>query len=292
MPCEPEVSSAPTTSLARQGQGRTVLASSSTASGLLQGSHWGAATAPSPARNTPALEHRDTCFLPGPWPAAMAVLFPAQLTLQAAGLFPLSVLPTRTAGRWAATGRAHRCPGCRGLRSRMFPQSCPPRQAPCSSHAAAMTQQRAAESSGKSPAVPSSLPRLTTLSHHQLTGSVFRASNCAPAFWLASASRPAGLAAAAVGPCAAASSCCCGASSCAFFTSEPGPVSVVMAAGHLALRHTRRVRCHPSIRGLRTPAGQPGMPQLHGPVWDLLVSAPLPAYADLLPDTQLPGHTR
>lgn len=63
-----------------------------------------------------------------------------------------------------------------------------------------------------------------------------------------------------MGPCTAASSCCCGASSCAFFTSEPGPVSVVMAAAHPALlpSPTRRdKRCHLSAWGWRTPAGPP-----------------------------------
>lgn len=71
-----------------------------------------------------------------------------------------------------------------------------------------------------------------------LTGSMFRVSGCAPTFSWGSVSRPDGLGAA-VGPWAAASSCCCGASSCAFLTSEPGPVSVVMTAGHRAGHRTR-----------------------------------------------------
>lgn len=158
-------------------------------------------------------------------------------------------------------------PGCRGLPSGMFTWGqqhrgrCPPHRAPCSPRAAARAWRWAAESSGTSPspAMPSPLLHLMAPGRHPLTSSVFRASDCAPGFSLTSASRLAGLLAAAVGPCAATSSCCCGASSCAFFTSEPGPVSVVMAAGHPALPPppTRRDRrCHWGAWGWRCQAAR------------------------------------
>lgn len=107
----------------------------------------------------------------------------------------------------------------------------PRAQGPCPPHRAPAP--RPAASGGAAPSVL----LLPVSSHgprrHPLTGSMFRGSDCAPSFSLGPVSRPAGPGAA-VGPWAAASSCCCCASSCTFLTSGPGPVSVVMTAGHRA----------------------------------------------------------